>query len=106
MSVQHKPAAAWSRDSLAAWQWMLDNTTPNKEVGTDPKYTQIRFLERWAAKILCLVNEEMGWCDWYWFLSRHFERELLRVDPYHKPLREIMFTAGDWETDPSIEKKA
>ena len=28
MSVQHKPAAAWSRDSLTAWQWMAEKTEP------------------------------------------------------------------------------
>jgi len=95
MPVEHKPAAAWSRDSLAAWQWMLDNTEPLKHVGTDPKHIQIEFLRRWAAKILCLVNDEMPWSDWYWFLDNHFNRELKKADPYHK----------SWETDPKGEER-
>lgn len=99
--VQHKPAAAWSRDSLTAWQWMAEKTEPKAGIGTDPKRCQVEFLRRWAAKIVVLVHDEMGWCDWYWFLSNYFDAELKRLDPHARPLREIEFTGGDFETDPA-----
>ena len=100
MSVTHKPSAAWSRDSLAAWQWMADNTDPKSHIGTSPAKCHIEFLRRWAVKIIVLVNDEMGFCDWYYFLSNHFNRELKRIDPFSKPLQEIEFTRGYFETDP------
>ncbi len=104
MSVTHKPAAAWSRDSLAAWQWMADNTNPKPEIGTSPQHCHTEFLRRWAVKIIVLVNDEMGYCDWYWFLTNHFDRELKRLDPYSKPLRDIEFSGGNFETDPKVPK--
>lgn len=101
VGVIHKPAAAWSRDSLAAWQWLLDNTAALPHVGTHPEGCRIEFLRRWAVKILCLVNDEMPYSDWFWFLSNHFERELKRVDPAVRPLNELMFKGGEWEGDPA-----
>ena len=100
-SLIYKPAAAWSRDSLAAWQWMADSTTPKSGIGTDPKHVHAEFLRRWAVKILCLVNAEMPWSDWYWFLSNHFNKELLRLDPHSKPLHDSMFRGGDFDNDPA-----
>src|ERR1035441_4769237 len=96
----YKPGAAWSRDSLAAWQWMADSTIPKPGIGTDPTRVHQEFLRRWAVKILCLVNAEMPFSDWYWFLSAHFDKELLRLDPHSKPLRDIMFRGGDYDSDP------
>jgi hypothetical protein len=100
-----KPAAAWSRDSLAAWQFMADETTPRPGRATCPEHCHTEFLRRWAIKILCLVNNEMPHSDWYWFLSHHFDKELLRLDPYVKPLREAMFVGGDFDNDPKSEAK-
>ena len=99
----HKPAAAWSRDSLTAWQWMADNTTPKESVGTNPALVHVKFLRRWAIKILCLVNVEMPWSDWYHFLSRHFDKELLRLDPHSTPVRADMFVAGNFDNDPVVK---
>lgn len=100
----HKPAAAWSRDSLAAWQWMADNTIPKEGIATSPKHCHMEFLRRWAVKILCLVNSEMPWSDWYWFLSNHFDKELLRLDPHSEPIRNIMFKGGNFDNDPEASK--
>ncbi len=101
----YKPAAAWSRDSLAAWQWMADNTTPKPGIGTCPEVVHREFLRRWAIKILCLVNAEMPFSDWYWFLSAHFDKELLKLDKYSKPLRDSMFRGGDFDNDPKADEK-
>jgi hypothetical protein len=100
----YKPAAAWSRDSLTAWQWMADNTQPLPSVGADPQGCHTRFLRRWAVKILILVNVETGWSDWYWFLYGHFEKELLRMSPGEKPLRDYMFTKGSFDNDPVSDR--
>jgi hypothetical protein len=99
-----KPAAAWSRDSLAAWQWMADKTVVKDGIATSPVHCHLEFLRRWAVKILCLVHDEMDFCDWYWFLSEHFDRELKRLDPYSKPLREMMFNRGEFEPDPKANR--
>jgi len=106
VSQMHKPAAAWSRDSLAAWQWMLDNTKPKDGIGTHPPSVHENFLRRWACKVLCLVQDEMPWSDWYWFLSNHFNKELARVYPGCKPVE--LFRGPDFEPDPEgpIPEKA
>lgn len=104
MSVQHKPAAAWSRDSLTAWQYMANSTDPKPDIGTSPKVCHVEFLRRWAVKILVLVNDEMGFCDWYWFLAKHFESELKKLDPHVGAIRDIEFRSGEFETDPAVKK--
>jgi hypothetical protein len=99
MSVNHKPAAAWSRDSLTAWQWLKENTSALPHVGTSPERCRIKFLRRWAVKILCLVNDEMDFCDWYWFLDSHLEKELREIDPTGPKLGSLMFRNGEYEPD-------
>ena len=99
MSVQHKPAAAWSRDSLTAWEYMATDCTRNEGTATAPKHAHVEFLRRWAAKILVLVNDEMGFCDWYWFLARYFETKLKQMDPHVGPVRDLEFRGGNFEPD-------
>jgi hypothetical protein len=41
----------------------------------------------------------MGFCDWYWFLTRHFEKELKALDPHIGPIRDIEFRGGNFEPD-------
>ena len=82
---------------------MAEKTEPKPGIGTDPKNCHIEFLRRWAVKIIVLVQDEMGWCDWYWFLANYFDAELKRLDPCSKPLRDIEFTGGDFETDPRLQ---
>jgi len=103
MSTMHKPAAAWSRDALSAWQTVADDYIP--ELKGDKRLIAVYFLRRWAVKTINLVADEMPWSDWYWFLVGHFKRELERLEPgFTKqfPLNEF----DPRETDPPVVKEA
>lgn len=89
---------------MAAWDYMKSDCRHKAERVTDPDHCHYLFLRRWAVKILTLVHEEMDFCDWYWFLSRYFDRELLSLDKYHKPLSGMLFRDPNTrETDPKME---
>ena len=100
----HRPAAAWSRDSLAAWQWMIDKTDPQSGIGTSPTRSHEMFLRRWAIKILSLVSDEMPYSDWYWFLNDHFHKELFRRWPGTTERLNEFRNPNTRETDPAGEE--
>lgn len=95
----HRPAAAWSRDSLIAWDYMKTDCRRKVEGVSDPEGCHYRFLCRWAIKILTLVHEEMDFCGWYWFLVHYFNKELQSLNEFHKPLEEFR-DPNTRETDP------
>jgi hypothetical protein len=104
MPIMHKPAAAWSRDSLSSWQYVADKLMPS--VGSADHHNTVHFLHRWAIKIVTLVSEEMPWSDWYYFLSNHFKRELDRMEPGftgRHPVDVWLPGGENRETDPQVE---
>lgn len=98
----HRPAAAWSRDSLVSWDYMKTDCMRKPGTAGDPAHAHYSFLCRWAIKILTLVHEEMGFCDWYWFLDRHFNKELMELHKLHEKLMWFR-DPNTGETDPMTE---
>ena len=105
MSTMHRPAAAWSRDALMAWEYVFANCEPTRSTATDKAHSHYHFMQRWAVKTVNLVNEEMGYCDWYWFLCRYFDEKLSNMFQHHVSIARMEFRDPNTrETDPEAPK--